>query len=126
MNTTPLPFKKCARFNRCACNKCPLDPEYPRRETHPDDPETVCKLAKSRRIAIGSKYPDLLPYGGMTTREFSAKKRYENLTPEERAQMAAAGKKALLSLRGKIPPQNGTQVPPGESGQAKETVEAAQ
>ena len=69
MRNTPL--EKCPRFEFCSAPKCPLDPEY-----HKRDPrlagEEHCKAQKRTRLRIAKEYPEgLLPYAGYTGREYS-------------------------------------------------------
>lgn len=70
-----MPYQECPRFHKCNANKCLLDPLFDERKTL--EGEEVCGLNKPARIRIGSKYKDLLPYGGRTKRSFQAQNRYQ-------------------------------------------------
>jgi len=64
------PYMECPSYDRCAVNKCPLDPKYKERRPHSEDAETKCRLSKVKRVSIGSSYPGILPYLGMTGHEY--------------------------------------------------------
>ena len=87
MNSVHQPYDECPRFNRCSVNNCPLSFSYPLFK-YPEDKETRCKLAKSIRVRIGSKYPEL-KFQGMTAKEWTATKRCLNV--EERERLARIG-----------------------------------
>ncbi len=88
------PYHECPRFNRCSVNNCPLSFNYPFLVNY-EDRDPKCTLEKSVRVRIGSKYPKL-KYQGMTGKEFSATKRYESLSIEEKERLARIG---VLSLK---------------------------
>ena len=76
-----MPYHECPSFERCSCNNCPLDPdasvvggEY--RFGLPG--EDKCRAYKPTRIRIGSKYPHILKYKGLTSREYQSKKQWES------------------------------------------------
>ena len=77
-------FEECPNFIKCSVNNCPLSAQYPDLDTLPDDPEKKCKLSKEKRLKIVTVNQGILKYGGLTQREFMGKKRWENLTPEEK------------------------------------------
>lgn len=85
------PFRRCPRFQRCSCNRCPLDPRMLELEALPG--EERCQLWRSIRERIAADFPTLLPWGGLWPREIAAKRRWESLAPaardEARARMAA-------------------------------------
>ena len=78
----PYPPSECPRFESCSVNICPLDPDVAKRNRITGEPH--CTMAKVHRVKVGSRYPDLLPLGGMKPKEFAAKERWESLTDEER------------------------------------------
>ncbi len=76
------PYHECPSFDRCSANKCPLDPDIDLRDSAPGDRK--CKGEKPTRIKIGSKYPELLPYKGLTKREYQGLQRWNSLSTAER------------------------------------------
>lgn len=86
-------YTQCPSFQVCSCNKCPLDAEYTSRSgTVPGDPDRKCRGEKPTRLRIveearaaGNMAVDYIPYGGLTAGEWSAKKRVESMTDEEKA-----------------------------------------
>lgn len=63
-----IPYAECPHFKKCSCNICPLDPFSFEKDRLPD--EEKCKAYKPTRFKIGSKYPNLLKYQGLTKREW--------------------------------------------------------
>ena len=104
------PARECPRWDHCSVNACPLDP-YPRIA---GDRETHCPMEKGVRVRIGSKYPEILPRGGLTPKESSGTQNKAKMTVAEKLALAAKGRAALAALRakpvrnsaedGKIPP----------------------
>ncbi|MFH1231971.1 MAG: hypothetical protein V1709_10800 [Planctomycetota bacterium] len=90
------PYRECPSFGKCSANVCPLDPEQHLR-THIKG-EDVCHAEKPTRMRIGAKYPDLLRAGGLTNREFQARKRENALTPQQRELRLQRLTKARKSL----------------------------
>ncbi len=90
------PYRECPRFKTCSTNNCPLHPLYMYLHTDPDDPEPRCTMEKQVRERIGAKYPAILKYQGLTSREYGAKIRWEALSPEEQQERIARAK--LLHL----------------------------
>ncbi|KKH92879.1 hypothetical protein EO95_09380 [Methanosarcina sp. 1.H.T.1A.1] len=78
------PFKKCNRFSSCSVNNCPLDPEYPDRSVHEDDPEQECTCEKTYRVRIAEQFPGMLKYHGMTIKEYKNKQIVAALSEENR------------------------------------------
>jgi len=78
-----LPFYQCPRYSSCNVNSCPLHPQYPNMPIDPEDPEKRCTIAKSIRVRISAQFPGMLRYDGLSPREFSAKERWNSLSPEE-------------------------------------------
>ncbi len=65
-----MPYYECPNFDSCSATKCYLDPDIKYRIILRDD--AVCTAKKSTRKKIGIKYPELLPYQGLTIRNFRA------------------------------------------------------
>lgn len=111
---TKKPYRECPRFKNCSVNNCPLHPQYPDLYTDIEDKQKECNLAKSIRVEIGSKYPEL-KYQGMTPREWTSTKRYESLSSGEKENLAQIGTKSLkshfCSLLQKQVPLEGIRVP---------------
>jgi len=82
-NSEVLPFKECPSFDTCSAPKCPLDPDIELRSDRLSG-EEKCKAHKPTRMKIGAKYPDLLPYGGLTGREFKGKMAWEGKSEDEK------------------------------------------
>ena len=94
--------KTCVRFLKCSVNNCPLHPEYPDLFIFKDDPERKCTLAKTIRIRIASEHPQIkLKYKGLTSREYNAKKRWDNLPETEKEAMRQRAKNFLPQKRKK-------------------------
>lgn len=92
------PYTKCSRFKECSINSCPLHPAYPDIYTDPEDQDKKCTMAKSIRVRIGSQYPDVLSYQGMTKREYAGQNAWNNLDESKRAAITREGKKRLKAL----------------------------
>jgi len=71
-------YEDCPRFERCAVNKCPLDPAYKEMPSVPGDAERKCTLPRRKRQEIGAKYENLA-YGGLTPQEHSGLSRFGKL-----------------------------------------------
>ena len=69
------PSYECPSFNSCSSPKCPLDPDVNDRIRYPD--EMKCKANKSTRVKIGKEYAEVLPYQGLTGKEWHGKKQWE-------------------------------------------------
>lgn len=93
------PSLDCPRYDRCSVNNCPLDTSYPNLFVDLNDAHQKCPMEKNVRIRISSQYPGLLKHGGLTTREASAKARYDALPPAVKADMANRGRDRLKLLR---------------------------
>lgn len=91
------PYTECPRFDRCSVNCCPLDPEP--KSFHPMDKERVCMMEKQVRIRISGRHPNVLPMGGLTGREYAARKRYDALPLAVKVEMARKGKERLEAHR---------------------------
>lgn len=99
------PPEECPRYDRCSVNLCPLDPDQGKRVAHEEDKEQKCPMEKRVRLRIGSKYPDLLPLAGLTTREHGAMARWSNLSAAQKQVIAERGRQALKA-RHSQPRQN--------------------
>jgi len=86
-----IPYYECPSFDSCSAPLCPLDPDIDKRIRYPD--EDKCKAHKTTRERIGRKYPELLPYQGLTKREWAGKKRSDSLTPSEKNELLRRLKK---------------------------------
>jgi len=72
------PYEEYSSFNNCSAPKCPLDPDIDLRERrHPG--EEKCRGEKPTRVRIASKYPELLPFKGLTKREYNGMKQQGTL-----------------------------------------------
>lgn len=94
---TNKPHHECPRFQKCSVNRCPLHPLYPNLPIDPEDRETKCTMEKQVRYRIGSKYPDVLKFQGLTSKEWAGKQRFDNLTEEERQNVRVKAKGLFLS-----------------------------
>ncbi len=110
--TIHQPYRLCPRFKECSVNNCPLHPNYPNLVMDPADSEPRCTLAKPYRVKVAEKFPGILKYGGMTTREFQGKSAWDSLTPEEQAKKREALKKYAFTST----PQEGQDKERGKEG----------
>lgn len=92
-----MPYHECNSFEKCSCNVCPLDPLINEKESFPE--EEKCRAEKPGRQKIALKYPNLLPYQGLTQKQFQAKKRWESLSPQLRELRLQGLVKARKSLK---------------------------
>ena len=99
--TNKMPYEDCPSFNACSAPRCPLDPDISIRVgTLPG--EEKCRAHKPTREKIGKQYPALLPYGGLTKREFNGRKRWDELTPaKKQASLARLSSFGVPSRKGK-------------------------
>lgn len=100
MNT---PYRECPRFHKCSVNNCPLHPSYPNLPVDPEDKEQKCTMEKQVRFKIGSNYPEVLKWKGLTSREWAGKQKFDSMTPGEKeairqkAKIMGKGLKSPLS-----------------------------
>jgi hypothetical protein len=87
-------MENCPRFKFCSANRCPLDSDIDLRNEIKG--EEKCGMAKSIRLRIGKEFN--LEKMGLTEREWSARKRYENLSPEDKEKLVRRGSLALKKL----------------------------
>ena len=92
-----MPYEDCPSFEKCSCQKCPLDPDIDKRAVL--EGEDKCRAHKPTRLRIGAKYPGLLPMGGLNSREFRNKARWEAKSPAERALIVGRLENALKTRR---------------------------
>lgn len=97
--TSIEPQLECPRWDKCSVNHCPLDPFQDDRLADPGDKEQKCTIAKTIRVRIGSKYPDLLPMGGLKPREYAGAKAFANLPAAAKAELARKGADRLRAMR---------------------------
>jgi len=85
-----------------------------------------CKLEKEVRFRIGSKYPDILKYQGLTPQEWAGKKRFEGLTDQDKEIVRERARRSILSACETEVPQGGVRLPSpqvaGEKGMKVEVV----
>ena len=74
-----------------------MHPAFPELYIDPDDFQVKCKLEKEVRFKIGSKYPDLLKYQGLTPQEFAGKKRFEGLPDQDKEIVRERARRSILS-----------------------------
>ena len=91
-----LPYHECSSFNLCSVNVCPLDPFSNEKEILPGE-DKKCRGEKPMRQRIALKYPNLLPYQGLTKRQFEARQKWDALPPEKKEFLCKQGIKALKS-----------------------------
>lgn len=91
------PYHECPRFIKCSVNNCPLHPAFPELYIDPDDLQVKCTLEKEVRFKIGSKYPDILKYQGLTHQEFAGKKRFEGLSDQGKEIVRERARRAIMS-----------------------------
>lgn len=105
------PHYECPRFIRCSVNNCPLHPSFPELYIDPDDIQVKCKLEKEVRFKIGSKYPDILKYQGLTPQEWAGKKRFESLTDQDKEIVRERARRVILSACEKDVHLDGVRLP---------------
>ena len=92
-----MPLYECPRFGWCSVNNCPLHPQYPDLFVSPLDEERICTLGKTYRQRIAEKYPGVLRFDGLKSREYKSLQKWNRLTPEEQRQRREKAKKNLFS-----------------------------
>jgi len=108
---TRKPYRECPRYQKCSVNSCPLHPIFPEIYTDPEDSQVKCTLEKEVRFRIGSKYPDLLKFQGLTPREWAGKKRFEGLSEEDKELVRERGRRAIRSACQPEAPLEGVRLP---------------
>jgi hypothetical protein len=105
------PYHECPRFMRCSVNNCPLHHSFPELYIDLDDFKIKCTLEKEVRFRIGSKYPDILKYQGLTPHEFAGKKRFEGLPDQDKEIVRVRARRSILSACETHVPQEGVRLP---------------
>lgn len=77
-----MPYRECPSFEVCSSQKCPLDPYMETRIQTLEDEK--CKAHKPTRFRIGSKYPELLKFQGLTPNEWHGKQRALTMTQADK------------------------------------------
>ncbi|MDP1815209.1 MAG: hypothetical protein Q8K92_12235 [Leadbetterella sp.] len=85
---------ECPRFKFCSSNVCPLDTSSHLRSYL--DGEEKCKVSKSIRLRIGTKYE--LPRLGLKNSEWAGRQRFDNLSQEEKEKFIAEGSERLKTV----------------------------
>jgi len=93
----------CSRWDSCSVNNCPLDPFYPNRVVCRDDKERVCPVEKGVRLRAAAQFPGVLRFAGLTSREFKAKARWDNLS--DAVKVSRLKKLAFSAFRPKTTPR---------------------
>lgn len=91
------PMQECPSFNDCSAPKCPLDSDIDERSPRLPG-EDKCKAHKPTRQRIARKYSELLPYKGLTKKEYTGRQIWDRKSPEEKKIIAEQGAKRLKSL----------------------------
>ena len=79
----PTPEMLCPKWNYCSCNKCILHKDYSKLQTDSSDKDKKCKCPKQIRKQIGKLFN--LKNKGLSEREISSAKVWDNLSAEEKA-----------------------------------------
>jgi hypothetical protein len=92
--TDSTAMRACPQFLKCSAPDCPLDPHYLQRG--PRQPgEPTCRAQKPTRLRAAAQ--GVTRFGGLTSREYAGKARWEALSPEE--QEAARARASRLVRR---------------------------
>jgi hypothetical protein len=108
---TIKPYRECPRYQKCSVNNCPLHPIFPELYLDPEDVQVKCTLEKEVRHKIGSKYPDLLKFQGLTPREWTGKKRFEGLSNQDKELVRERARRAIRSACQPEVPLDGVSLP---------------
>lgn len=68
-------------------------------------------MEKEVRFRIGSKYPDLLKYQGLTPQEFAGKKRFDGLSDQDKEIVRQRARRAIMSACEMEVPQGDVRIP---------------
>lgn len=96
-----LPYRECPRFNTCSVNNCPLHASFPVLVVDETDRQGKCTLEKRVRLRISSKYPGVLKWQGLTSREWTGRQRYDAMTTEEKERWLETGLRGLIRAKSK-------------------------
>lgn len=105
MSDKTTPFQECTQYETCSCNVCPLDPDASQRIALPG--ESGCGASRRVRTGIATRYPELLPGGGLLPREVArdARKAAFSALPEDHPRKVglrlASAKSSLFTVAGK-------------------------
>jgi len=91
------PYHECPSLLKCNAPKCLLDPDINLRNRYPN--EEKCRAEKPTRFKIGSKYPELLPYQGLTKKEWLGKNMSEGERDKQRQLFLQRSQKWQKSLK---------------------------
>lgn len=105
------PNRECSRFDKCSVNNCPLLPSYPAKVIDEDDREQKCSMEKQVRFRIGSQYPNLLKWQGLTSREWTGKQKFDSMTPEQKEEIRQRANSMRQALKSPISSACGNQHP---------------
>ena len=70
-----------------------------------------CKLEKEVRFRIGSKYPAILKFQGLTPQEWAGKKRFEGLPDQDKEIVRKRARRSILSACETEVHQEGVRLP---------------
>lgn len=87
------PYEECPSFMKCSAPVCPLDPECKSR--YKLSGEEKCTAYKNSRMEIAIKYPQLLPFKGLTEKERAGMKSWAARSPQEKEMFIKTGTKHL-------------------------------
>lgn len=100
-----MPFQTCPSFSSCACNNCPLDPSSALRggtRTAVEGEEPCpANRATRERIAVENGIDPALVLLPRERRRDVARKAWENLPPQVRDRVLAAGSRTRLDGPGR-------------------------
>ncbi len=74
-----------------------MHPSFPELYIDDDDFQVKCKLEKEVRLRIGSKYPDILKFQGLTPKEWAGRKRFEGLPDQDKEIVRERARRSILS-----------------------------
>lgn len=97
LTTLKEAHEECPRFEKCGVNRCPLHKNYKKLQPSEFDLEQKCSVAKSIRLRIGKEYK--LSNLGLTEKELSARKRWENMPLEKQEAIKERMRKTLISFK---------------------------
>lgn len=91
------PIEMCPSFNRCNNNLCPLDPYINDRPYVNEG--TKCVATKPTRMNIAEQFAELLPYKGLTNREWSGQLTWARRDPKEKKKFVESNTKRLKKMK---------------------------
>lgn len=102
-------YHECPRYQTCNVNKCPLHESYPNL-LYADDREKSCTMEKQVRFRIGSQYPEVLKYQGLTVKEWTGKARFDSLSEPDKELIRVRAKTLFCSAFGNYLSAEGVEV----------------